>query len=390
MNFLKYVAPCHFGLESVLSGELKRMGADNVAAHNGRVSFSGDYNILARANICLRTAERVLIELGSFTALSFEELFQNVKKIPFEDYISSKDAFPVNGWSLNSQLFSVRDCQSIIKKAAVERMKAHYGLEWFQETGPAHQIEFSIYKNEVSIMLDTSGPSLHKRGYRAKSNLAPIKETLAAGIIDLARVRGNSVFYDPFCGSGTMLIEAATKALNIPPCLKRKFAAQSFGLFDDKIWADERARGLDLIDRSCEFFAYGSDIDPEAVELTKENARKAGVFSKMYVSSKDARDLEIKSETGIVCTNPPYGERMLEVQEAEKLYADIGERWRQLSNGMFYIISPSENFERLYGQQAVKRRKLYNGMIKCQLYMYFNLPNNYKNNDENPKQNAKG
>lgn len=371
MNFLKYVAPCHFGLESVLAGELKRMGADNVVSHNGKVSFSGDYSILARANINLRTAERVLIELGSFTALSFEELFQGVMKIPLEDYISSKDAFPVKGWSIDSQLFSISDCQSIIKKAAVERLKKHYGIEWFPETGPVHQLQFSIHKNEVSILLDTSGVGLHKRGYRAKSNIAPIKETLAAGIIDLARIRDNSVVYDPFCGSGTILIEAATKALNIPPCLKRKFAAQSFGLFDDKIWADERARGIDLIKRSGEFFGYGSDIDPEAVELTKENAKKAGVFSKLYISQADARDLKLKSNGGIICTNPPYGERMLDTDEVNQLYRDIGKNWLNFDSASAYIISPCDNFEKLYGRPAVKRRKLYNGMIKCQLFMYF-------------------
>lgn len=374
MNYLKYISPCHFGLESVLAGELKRMGADNVKAHNGKVTFSGDYSMMARANINLRTAERVLIELGSFKACTFDELFQGTIKIPLENYIGSKDAFPVKGWSLNSKLHSVPDCQSIIKKAMVERMKKHYHIDWFVETGAVHQIQFSIHNDEVTIMLDTSGPGLHKRGYRVNSNDAPIKETLAAGIIDLARVRNKAAFYDPFCGSGTFIIEAATKALNIPPCLKRKFAAQNYPMFDPKIWADERARGLDLIKRDAEFMGYGSDIDPEAVELTKQNAKKAGVFSRVLITEKDIKDFELKSNYGIVCCNPPYGERMLELEQAEQLYRTMGEAFRQIENTNFYIITPSEKFEDLFGQKATKRRKLYNGMLKCQLYMYFNQP----------------
>ena len=382
MNFLKYVAPCHFGLESVLAGELKRMGADNVVSHNGKVTFSGDYNIMARANINLRTAERVLIELGSFKALSFEELFQGVLKLPLENYVGSKDAFPVKGWSLNSKLFSVSDCQSIIKKACVERLKKHYKIEWFVETGPIHQLQFSIHNDEVTIMLDTSGAGLHKRGYRINANSAPIKETLAAGIIDLARVRNNTAFYDPFCGSGTFLIEAATKALNIPPCLKRKFSAQGFGMFDESIWSQERARGIDLINRDADFFGYGSDIDMESVDLAKENAKKAGVFSKLLITQKDAKDFSINAPYGVVCTNPPYGERMMDAEAVNRLYTDMGNCFNKVDNGSFYIISPSEKFETLFGKTASKRRKLYNGMIKCQLYMYYNAPNNFKNRDE--------
>lgn len=371
MNFLKYVSPCHFGLESVLAGELKRMGANNVMAHNGRVTYSGDYSIMARANINLRTAERVLIELANFKATSFEELFQGVSKIPIEEYIGSKDAFPVKGWALNSQLHSIPDCQSIVKKALVERMKKNYKIDWFVETGAIHQIQFSIHNDEVTIMMDTSGPGLHKRGYRMNSNSAPIKETLAAGIIDLARVRTKEAFYDPFCGSGTFIIEAATKALNIPPCLKRKFVAQTYPMFDEKIWSDERTRGIDLIKRDTKFFAYGSDINDEAVELTKENCKKAGIFSKTLITQRDVADFSVKGAGGIVCCNPPYGERMLELEEAEAIYREMGQIFSKIPDTSFYIISPSDKFEGLYGIPAHKRRKLYNGMIKCQLYMYY-------------------
>lgn len=371
MEKLNYIAPCHFGLESVLAGELKRMGAEDVISHNGKVAFSGDVSIAARANINLRTAERVLILLGSFRAVTFEQLFQGVLKIPLEDYIGSKDSFPVKGWSLNSKLFSVSDCQSIVKKAAVERMKKHYHIDWFLETGALHQIQFSIMNDEVSIMLDSTGVSLHKRGYRINANEAPIKETLAAGILDLARVRSESVFYDPMCGSGTFLIEAATKALNIPPCIKRKFAGQGFGFIPPEIWSQERTRGLDLIKRDAGFFGYGSDIDDECVELTKENAKKAGVFSKLLITQKDARKFTVKEHGGILCTNPPYGERMLEKKQADALIKELGAQFSTFENTSIYIISPSEQFETIYGQKARKRRKLYNGMLQCQLYMYF-------------------
>lgn len=370
MTELRYIAPCHFGLESVLSGELKRMGALDVKADNGKVEFSGDFSILARANICLRTAERVLIKLGSFHATSFEELFQGVKAIPLEDFIGKKDAFPVKGWSLNSKLYSVPDCQSIIKKAAVERLKAHYGQAWFSETGPLHQIQFSILKDEVTIMLDTSGAGLHKRGYRQKSNDAPIKETLAAGIIDFARVKDYSRVQDPFCGSGTFLIEAATKALNIPPCLRRKFISQDWGLFPETVWREERTRGLDGIKRDTDFFAYGADIDKNAVELTKANAKKAGVLSKISVITQDIKQFE-SHENRITFANPPYGERMLEKEQAEAIYKTMGKVFRRQEGNSYYIISPHEKFEQIYGREADKRRKLYNGMMKCQVYMYF-------------------
>lgn len=372
MSLYHYASPCHFGLESVLAGELKRMGAENVVSHNGKVTFEGDEHILARANICLRTAERVLIELGQFTARSFEELFQGVRKLPLEDFIGSKDAFPVKGWALNSQLMSVPDCQAIIKKAAVERLKQHYRMDWFPETGPLHQLQFSIHHDEVTLMLDTSGAGLHKRGYRLNANAAPIKETLAAGIVDLARIRNGGVFYDPFCGSGTLLIEAATKALNIPPCLKRKFSAQNFGLFEDSVWQEERSRGIEGIRRDTEFFAYGSDIDPAAIELTKQNAKRAGVFSRMLVQQKDIRDFALKnSGPAVIACNPPYGERMLEQEDANRLYRVMGQVFSPLEQASVYVISPSEKFESLYGKTAVKRRKLYNGMMKCQLYMYY-------------------
>ena len=370
MEKLTFIAPCHFGLESVLAGELKRMDAQEVKADNGKVEFSGDFNILVRANICLRTAERVLIKLGEFTATSFEELFQGVKAIPLEDFIGKRDAFPVKGWSLNSKLYSVPDCQSIIKKACVERLKSHYKQDWFSETGSLHQIQFSILKDKVTIMLDTSGVGLHKRGYRQNSNVAPIKETLAAGIVDLARVKHYSMVCDPFCGSGTFLIESAMKAFNIPPGLRRKFISQDWGLVPENVWREERARGLELIKKDAEFRGFGSDIDKNAVELTMRNAKKAGVLGRLSIKTADVKEY-VTQEKLITFANPPYGERMLEKEDARRIYKTMGRVFKKVDKNSYYIISPDEEFEKIFGRRADKKRKLYNGMLKCNLYQYF-------------------
>lgn len=369
MTKYKLICPCLFGLESVLAGELRRMGAEDVAAQNGKVTFTGDAHMIARANLGLRTAERVLIELGRFRAVTFEQLFQNVRALPLEEFIGSRDAFPVKGWALESKLMSVPDCQSIIKKAAVERLRAHYHADWFPETGPLHQLQFSIHHDEVTLMLDTSGAGLHKRGYRENSNAAPIKETLAAGMLDLARIYPDTILCDPFCGSGTLIIEAAMKALNVPPCIRRKFAAQNFGFIDEAVWREERQRGIEQVRKDVSFFAYGSDIDPEAVELTKQNAKKAGVFSRILITNQDIRSLSPHSDITLFACNPPYGERMLEIEEANELYRAMGKVIRP-SGAAKAIITPSEQFEKLYGEKAAKRRKLYNGMLKCQLYLY--------------------
>ena len=368
---IQMTCPCHFGLESVLSGEVKRMGGENVTVVDGKVSFEGGFELLARANMGLRTAERVLIKLAEFRAESFEELFQGVKAAPLEEFIGVHDAFPVKGHSLNSQLHSVPDCQSIIKKAAVERLKERYHVSWFEETGPVHQLQFTILKDVVSLFLDTSGPGLHKRGYRKNSNDAPIKETLAAGIIDLAHVKPFSTVYDPFCGSGTFLIESATKALGIAPGLNRRFAAEKWDQIPEQVWAQERGRALDLIRRDAEFKAFGFDIDMQAIELSRDNAKKAGVLPRIRFAQGDISNFEPPEEKGIVICNPPYGERMLEIRQAEELYKKMGEVFAPNRGLSYYIISPHEEFERLFGRKADKRRKLYNGMIKCQLYMYF-------------------
>lgn len=371
MAFLTLACPCLFGLESVLSGEIKRIGGQDVEVTDGRVCFKGNPHMIARANILLRTAERVLIVVGGFRAESFSELFDGVYSLPLENYIGSNDAFPVKGWSLNSKLKSIPDCQSIIKKAAAKRLGEHYGREWLPEGGPIHQMQFSILRDVVTIMIDTSGNGLHKRGYRPVANAAPIKETLASGIADLARVRDDTLMIDPFCGSGTMLIESATKALRVAPGLKRRFSAEAWGLIPAEEWQQERQESFEQVHRSGTFRAIGSDIDPISISLTNDNSKRAGVGSKISSAVADVADFVPPNEPFTLITNPPYGERMLDLQRAEELYRTMGRVFEPGEGRNYYIISPHEHFEKLFGRQASRRRKLYNGMLKCQLYMFF-------------------
>ncbi len=371
MKNLKLVAPCLFGIESVAANEFRRMGFQDIVTENGRVLLSGDENMLARANICSRFAERILINVGEFEATSFTELFDGVKALPWEDYIARDDAFPVAaGWSINSQLFSIPDCQSIIKKAIVERLKLKYSVSYFAETGSVVKIRFSIHKNRVTVMIDTSGEGLHKRGYRRNSNEAPLKETLAAAMCDLARIYPDTLMFDTFCGSGTLLIESALMAANIAPGLRRYFAAERFGFLNPQIWRDERTRAQDLIRHNIDFKAFGYDIDPACVELTMANAKKAGVEKYIKASVQDVKQFIAPKERSLTVTNPPYGERLLDVKAAEELYRVMGERFVMGDGQKYCIISPHDEFESFFGKTADKRRKLYNGMIKCQYFMY--------------------
>lgn len=371
MNKINLAAPCLFGVESIAADEFRRMGFEDVKTENGRVLLSGEDNMLARANICSRFAERIYINVGEFSAVTFTELFDGVKALPWEEYIGRDDAFPVNGWSINSKLFSIPDCQSIVKKAIVERLKTKYKISIFPETGSEYKIRFSIHKNNVTMMIDTSGEGLHKRGYRRNSNDAPLKETLAAAMCDLARIYPDTKIFDPFCGSGTILIEAALMATKTAPGLRRYFAAERFGFLDEKIWREERTRAQDLILKNIEFRAQGFDIDKTSVELTLANAKKAGVEKYVKASIGDVKDFSAPKERCITITNPPYGERLLDVKSAEKLYTVMGKQFRQGDGRKYYVISPHDEFEHYFGRNADKRRKLYNGMIKCQLFMYY-------------------
>lgn len=364
-------APCMLGVEGLVAQELKFMGAENITPENGRVNFCGDFNIMARANICSRYSERILIEVGRFTAYNFEELFQEIKNLEWEKWIGKKDKFPVKGRSLNSQLSSVPACQKIIKKAIVERLKSKYKIGWFEETGELFQIQFLILKNKVSVMIDTSGNGLHKRGYRAVSTEAPIKETLAATMADLSHIHSNHIVTDPFSGSGTILIESALKAMNIAPGKNRDFISKHWSCIDNKIWLREIEKAISEEKTNAEFQGYGFDIDPSAVGLAQENAKKAGVENKLKFEVRDIREFTHDFEKCSVITNPPYGERLLDLNQAHKLYSIMGGKFIKCQGYSYTIISPEENFEEIFGRRADKRRKLYNGMIKCQVYMYF-------------------
>ena len=365
----KLCVACLLGLEGPIADELKRMKMDNVASENGRVYFTGDESAIAKANVNLRIGERVLIEVGKFDAFTFDNLFEGTKALPWEMLIPKDGAFPVKGYSLNSKLFSVSDCQKIIKKAIVERLKRVYGIEWFSETGPVYQVCFSIMKDQVSLCIDTTGDGLHKRGYRPAHNIAPLKETIAAAMVTLSRYRGRDDFCDPFCGSGTIPIEAALIAKNRAPGLNRSFSAAKWNGFGPKLWQDvkDEARSREF---NGNYNIVGSDIDPKTLAIARENAERAGVADIVRFELADACKFERKTEGGVIVTNPPYGERIMEKQEAEMLYRGFGQAYANSENWKLYLLSSHTEFERTFGKQADKKRKIYNGMIKCDIFMY--------------------
>lgn len=368
---LQMIATCLFGLEKLLGEELDALGAHRTDTMDGRVSFEGDEHILAAANIRLRCAERVYISLGSFEATSFEQLFEGCRALPWEEWIGREDAFPVKGHSIRSALFSVPDCQSILKKAVVERLRSVYGAGWLPETGIKYQIEFFLFKDRVTLMIDSSGVPLHKRGYRPAAGEAPLRETLAAAIAMISRPREDVLFWDPFCGSGTIAIEAAMIATRQAPGIDRHFAAERFGQIEASVWHDERVRARSEILVDSGFEAYASDIDPEVLAVAKENAERAGVDDRIRFFVKNALDIRKENRRGTIVCNPPYGERLMTPEQVRALYRDMGKTFSALEPWQIYILTSSEEFERLYGRRADKVRKLYNGMIPCRLYQYF-------------------
>jgi putative N6-adenine-specific DNA methylase len=366
----EFVVPCLFGLEGPAADELRRMGLEDVRAENGRVRFVGDEMACAKANIRLRTGERVLLLLGSFEAKTFDQLFEGVKALPLRDYIPRDGQFPVKGYCLNSALHSVPDCQKIIKKAAAVNLGRAYKTQWMEESGALYQLQFSIIKDRAEIYLDTTGAPLFKRGYRPGHVAAPLRETLAAAMVGFARYRGRDAFCDPFCGSGTLAIEAALIAHNRAPGLNREFAAQKWGFMKKSLWsqAREEARSLEY---PGPYEIYASDADPRAVALSRQNAQRAGVYEDITFSVADARQFVPPVENGVIVCNPPYGERMLEKEQAQVLYRDFGAVTKDMTDWKRFIISSEPEFENFYGKRATKKRKLYNGMIQCNLYMYF-------------------
>ena len=369
MNQIKFAAPCLFGLEGICGDELRRLNIENVQVEDRRVLFTGDEYTLAKANICLRTAERIHIVLAQFEAKTFEELFQGVYHANLEDYIPKDGAFPVKGKCLDSQLMSESDCQAIVKKAAARRLGEKYGISWLPETGPVFQLQFLILRNQVSIYLDTSGAGLHKRGYRATSNDAPLRETLAAAMVQLARYRGREYLWDPFCGSGTIPIEAALIAKNRAPGLNRQFAAQNYPWMPKEAWEQVRQEARDK-EFNSKYQIMGSDNDPSCVSLSFANARKAGVSDCVTFRDGDATKMSLPTDQGLIICNPPYGQRMMELQAAQRLYGALGRHLKFADGWKKYIITSEPEFEHYFGRRADKKRKLYNGMIKCDLYMF--------------------
>ena len=369
MNKLTFVAPCLFGLEGIAGEELRRLHMENVRVEDRRVLFEGSLSDLARANICLRTAERVMIVLAQFEAKSFEQLFQGVLAAPLEQFIPKDGQFPVKGHCLNSQLMSVSDCQAIIKKAASRRLGEKYGITWLPETGIKYQLHFTVLNDRVTLSLDTSGAGLHKRGYRAVSNDAPLHETMAAGMIQLARYRGREYLWDPFCGSGTIPIEAALIAKNRAPGLNRGFAAQEYAWMDESLWKAAREEAQDK-EFHGNYRILGSDNDPACVSLAFANAKKAGVFDSVTFKDGDATKLSLPSDEGMIICNPPYGERMLEQQSAQRLYAALGRHLKFADKWQKFVITSEPEFEHYFGRRADKKRKFYNGKIKCDYYMF--------------------
>lgn len=367
------IAPCYFGCEATASFELKRIGAENIRVTDGRLSFSGGPEMIAAANLNLRTVERVLILLKSYRAETFDELFDGVYSIPWEELLPADAEFPVKGSSLSSQLSSVPACQSIVKKAVVKRLMQYHHVSALPETGTLYKIRFSIRKNICEIMLDTTGDGLHKRGYRRNATEAPIKETLAATIADVGRVRRDSLVMDPFCGSGTLIIEAAQKALNIAPGLRRRFAAERYGFVPAAVWAEQRRKALEAAKPDAGFEGVGYDIDPAAVALANANAKLAGVDKRCRFEVADVRDFAARPEA-LILTNPPYGERLGSLDEAAGLARIFGRRMQEHPAAGVNVITADMEFEAHYGKRATKRRKMYNGMIPCQIYMYYDAP----------------
>ncbi|MEG0617389.1 MAG: class I SAM-dependent RNA methyltransferase [Oscillospiraceae bacterium] len=364
------IAPCYFGTESAASFDFKRAGGTDITVTDGRIAFRGDENVIASANLGSRCAERVLILLKSYNAETFDELFDGVSSIAWEELLPSDAEFPVKGSSLSSTLSSVPACQKIVKKAIVERLRRGHKVNELPENGALYKIRFAIRKNHVEIMLDTSGDGLHKRGYRKNSMEAPIKETLAAAIIDLGRIYPDTLAQDPFCGSGTLIIEAAMKAMNIAPGLRRRFSAEHFAFIKPEVWSLAREKALSEIRLDSTFEGIGFDIDPAAIELAKQNAKLAGVSEHCRFFTADVKDFA-PGEGSMIFTNPPYGERLGSTDEAAVLEHTLGERLSANPVRGAYIITADADFEQHYGTKAKRRRKLYNGMIPCQVYMYF-------------------
>lgn len=372
MEQYEYIVPCHFGMESVLKKELIELGYEITRVQDGKISFRGDEAACARANIFLRTTERVLIKIAEFHAESFDDLFEQTKAVPWERYIPKDGKFWVTKTSsINSRLFSGPDIQSVMKKAIVERLKQRYNKEWFEENGSSYPIRVTIIKDEVTICLDSSGESLHKRGYRKLTSQAPISETLAAALIMLTPWNRDRILVDPFCGSGTIPIEAALIGANIAPGIKRSFLAQTWhNLFSESIWRQAKQEAEDLVRNDIEMHIQGFDKDGEIIKVSRINARNASVDKYIHFQQRELGQLSSNKKYGFIITNPPYGERLEEKSKMPELYREIGEVFSRLDTWSYFIITAFEDAQKYIGRKADKNRKVYNGMMKAYYYQY--------------------
>jgi hypothetical protein len=366
------LVPCHFGLEAVLKREIYDLGYEITKVEDGRVTFEGDEEAICRANIFLRTAERVMIQVGRFKATTFEELFQGIKNLPWEEYIPEDGKFWVKkASSINSKLFSPSDIQSIAKKAMVERMKQKYHKEWFKEDGAAYPVRIFLLKDEVTVALDTSGDSLHKRGYRTMTSKAPLTETLAASLIMLTPWRKDRILVDPFCGSGTFPIEAAMIAANIAPGMNRDFTAEEWtNMIDRKLWYECVKEAEDMIDTTVKVDIQGYDIDGDVIKAARENAKRAGVEHMIHFQQRAVADLSHPKKYGFIITNPPYGERLEDKADLPELYTQIGQAYQRLDSWSMFLITSYTDTEKYIGRKADKNRKIYNGMLKTYFYQF--------------------
>lgn len=372
MRTFDLLVPCHFGLEAVLKREIYDLGYEITKVEDGRVTFEGDEEAICRANIFLRTAERVMIQVGRFKATTFEELFQGIKNLPWEEYIPEDGKFWVKkASSINSKLFSPSDIQSIAKKAMVERMKQKYHKEWFKGDGAAYPVRIFLLKDEVTVALDTSGDSLHKRGYRTMTSKAPLTETLAASLIMLTPWRKDRILVDPFCGSGTFPIEAAMIAANVAPGMNRDFTAEEWtNLIDRKLWYECVKEAEDMIDTTVKVDIQGYDIDGDVIKAARENAKRAGVEHMIHFQQRAVADLSHPKKYGFIITNPPYGERLEDKADLPELYTQIGQAYQRLDSWSMFLITSYTDTEKYIGRKADKNRKIYNGMLKTYFYQF--------------------
>ncbi len=372
MSLYSIVAATSFGMESITARELKGLGYDGLYVENGKVTFSGREEAIVRCNIWLRSADRILIKIEEFKATEFEELFQGVKSIDWADILPPDSKIHVTGKSINSKLYSVKTCQSVVKKAIIESMKRRYNRSIFPETGPLYKIEVALNKDVATVTIDTTGQGLHKRGYRQEKTEAPLRETTAAGIVLLSRWSPPEILSDPFCGSGTIPIEAALIGKNIAPGLKRQFISEQWWQIDKKIWRDAREDALSKINKK-NFKILASDIDGRAIRTARQNAIRAGIEDHISFQGMDFNAFSSKKDNGLIICNPPYGERIGDKKGVEEIYKKLGALYSRLGNWSFFILSPHPEFQRIFGKKADRNRKIYNGKIKCYLYQYLNL-----------------